>query len=101
MIILIIDNLYEVYTDEILEFDIGDVLIFDNGYETFDSYLVTYDMNNETYGLLSLATSNIYERWNSLAKMIEDLNNPTKFNNFMLIEVLKSNQVILSRTTNK
>lgn len=97
---MIIDNLYKAYDKDVLEFDIGDVLIFDNGYDTFDTYLVTYDVNNETYGLLSLETSNIYERWGLLAEMIKDLNNPTKFNDFMLTEVLKSNQVVLSRSTN-
>lgn len=98
---LIIDNLYEEYDKDILEFDIGDVLIFDNGYDTFDSYLVTYDVNNEIYDLLSLDTSNINEHWQYLARMIEDLNNPSKNNNFKLVEVLKSNEVVLKRVSNE
>ena len=80
---------------------IGDVLIFDDGYGTLDNYLVTYDINNEFYSLLSLDTSNINEHWQHLTRMIEDLNNPSINNNFKLVEVLKSNEVVLKRVSNE
>lgn len=84
---------------EILQFGNGDILVFCNG-ESYDYHKVVFDNHGCNFRLLSLEDSNINDKWSTLSGMVYDLNHTQK-NNHKLIEVLKPNEVALSRVTNE
>ena len=85
---------------EDIKLEVGDILVFYNEDE-YDYHQVIYDSRCNCYRVLSLIDYKIYEQWGSKADMVSDLNNPSKNNDFKLIEVLKPNEVVLRRVANE
>ena len=97
MIILIIElNKPEPYN--MLQFDVGDILIFDSEYP-YIYFLVIYDLVSSEYKLLSLTTYKSAKGSRCLSDLIKNANSIEANNGDRLIEVIKSNQVVVSRTT--
>ncbi|HZJ98998.1 MAG TPA: hypothetical protein VFC79_03275 [Tissierellaceae bacterium] len=81
-----------------INFSTGDILIFYNDKE-YDFHQVVFDNHGGTFRLLSLEGSKVNDKWNSLLTMIEDLNEEK--NGFRLVEVLKSDEVVLRRVAHE
>lgn len=94
--ILLIFELNKKYNKDELEFQVGDILVFYNN-EEYDYYQAVYNPFDLKYYLLCLTASLLYDTYTSLNQLIKDANDPLKNNNFKLIEVLKSNEVVLKR----
>ena len=93
---LLILNLNNEHNDDKLEFDIGDVLIFYDGYN-YDYYLTIMDSISREYSLLSLEDNKSYKKYPSLLDLINEANNADCNNGYELVEIIKSNEVVLKR----
>lgn len=85
---------------EISKFDIGDVLIFEDEYP-HTHYLVIFDSISSEYKLLSLITYKSFKGYKSLENLIRDVNDPETTDGQKLVEILKSNEVVLRRVANE
>lgn len=84
--------------EDLLTFDVGDILVFDSDRPY---YLVIFDVPNKSYRLLSLYACMACKKYKYLSNLIEDANDIDICGGSKLIEVIKSNQVVLRRVADE